>query len=455
MKRWVLAAACLIALSAAADELEDFVHQQREAKDIPGLVLAIVKNGKVDRVVASGKASLDLDVPVKRESAFEIGSLTKAFTAELVMMLVEEGKLSLDDNIGKHVERSPDIWKDVTIYHLLTHTSGLPNYTDLRPTMILTSQRFTYTDLFELVKDKKLLFAPGDEFRYSNTNYYFLGKIIENLTGKTYAEYLKEKILDPLKMDNTTPQKPRSVIKNRAVGYMKFGNHMSVMPLLDAEGAYAAGFLVSTVDDMAKWDKALLEGNLLKPESYKKMYAYPKVKDGDSSYGFGWGLGEIAGHIAIQHGGGTGGFTSYLLRLPEDKLSVIVLSNLAMADVASIAVGAAKFALPALVEKVIRDPDTALTKKHREIMDKLMDGTLQRTPFDEKTAEALFPDRIAQARQRVLALGKIEKVELLEHKHEPRLLTRRYRVIFEKEKLQLVIRENADKKIVAIFLQPD
>jgi CubicO group peptidase (beta-lactamase class C family) len=455
MKKWVLMLAALAFASANADELEDFVHKEREARRIPGLVVATIKDGKVDRVVTSGKASLDLDVPVKRNTAFEIGSMTKAFTAELIMILVEEGKVKLDEPIGTYLENTPETWKDITVRKMLTHTSGLPNYTSLRPAIIVNGERTSYDDLFDLVKNKQLDFKPGSKYAYSNTNYYFLGKIIEKTSGETFEKFLQEKILTPLGMENTTPQRARGIIANRAVGYMQIATSYSIVPYLDSTGGYAAGSLVSTVDDLAKWDKALLEGKLLKPESYGEMYKRVPIDGGVSTYGFGWDVSEIAGHRAIQHGGGTGGFSTFIVRLPDDNLSVVVLSNLAQADVASIAHGVAKLVEPGLVEKPIRDPDASISKRHREVIDKIMDGTIQRTPFEENTANELFPDLIAQARTLMQSYGKLEKFELLEHKHEPKLLTRRYRMIFEKARFQLVVRENEKSKIVAIFLLPD
>jgi hypothetical protein len=206
---------------------------------------------------------------------------------------------------------------------------------------------------------------------------------------------------------------------------------------------------------MAKWDKALLEGKLLKPETREKMYQTTKIKEGISTYAFGWDVSEVAGHKARQHGGGTGGFSTYILRLPDDKLSVVVLTNLAQSDVAFIARGAARIELPELAEKAIRDPDVEITKKHKSIIEKITDGTIQRTPFEEATANELFPTLVAQARQQLISFGKLEKFELLEHKHEPKMLTRRYRMVFEKAQLQLVIRENGNDKIIAIFLRPD
>src|SRR5688572_2834117 len=179
MKKWVLVAACLAAVGAFGDELEDFVNKDRADIKIPGLVVVIIKDGNVDRVVTSGVANFDLDVPVKRETVFEIGSMTKAFTAELIMMLEEEGKLSINDKVSKYIDSSPETWKDITIRHLLTHTSGIANYTSLKPEWILSGKRMTYDEMFELVKDRPLDFPLGDKYQYSNTCYYILGKIIE------------------------------------------------------------------------------------------------------------------------------------------------------------------------------------------------------------------------------------------------------------------------------------
>lgn len=454
--RLSLAALLVVATSvASADELSAYVNRERLVRDIPGMVLATIKNGHVDRVVASGMASLDLKVPVTRDTVFEIGSMTKAFTAELIMMLVEDGKVKLDEKISKYLEGCPETWKDISVRNLLNHTSGLPNYTSIKPGVLLLGQRITYPEIFDLVKDMKLEFAPGDKFEYSNTNYYFLGQIIENVSGKEYTDFLKERILEPLKMTKTRPQAPRSVIENRSVGYMKVGNALTVPPLINPDSGWAAGYLVSTVDDLAKWDDALLKGKLLKKESYDEMYKVVPIKDGTSPYGFGWDVSKMNGHVARQHGGGTAGFSSYILRLPDDKLSVVVLSNLAQTDVASIARGAARIVLPELSEKAILDPDPKLTKFHREIVEKIIDNSIQRTPFAKETADELFPNLIEQARQMLLSFGKLTKFELLEHKLEPGLLSRRYRMVFEKARMQLFITENSEHKIVTIFIRAD
>jgi CubicO group peptidase (beta-lactamase class C family) len=317
---------CLLAGHSWADKVDDYVKAQMEQRRIPGLALTLVKDGRVTKTEAYGFANLEVKAPAGRETAFEIGSITKQFTAALILMLVEDGKLNLDDKINRFFTNAPQKWSDITIRHLLTHTSGLKNYTGLpgfEATRKLDAQKFVAT-----IEVQPLTGKPGDAFNYCNTGYNLLGYIIEKVTGKSYWEVLRARILDRLEMRATTSRDLRPIIEHRADGY-EIENGKLVNRDSDLTDVFSAGAIVSTIGDMVKWNASLDSGKLLSGASRGAMWTGVTLNNGVKyPYGFGWRLDEHNGHRTIWHSGTTSGFTSSLLRFPDEKLAVIVLCNL-------------------------------------------------------------------------------------------------------------------------------
>jgi CubicO group peptidase (beta-lactamase class C family) len=311
---------------ACGDNIDDFVKAQMQQRRIPGLVLAIVKDGKAIKHDAYGIANVELNAPVRKETVFEIGSVTKQFTAALVLLLVEEGKLSLDDRITRFFENAPEAWKGITVRHLLTHTSGLKNYTGLpgfEATKKLNAEKFVATLGAHPLESK-----PGETFKYCNSGYNLAGYIIENVTGKSYWEVLRTRILEPLEMKATTKRDLEPVIPNRADGYeLKEGKWINRDS--DLTDVFAAGAMVSTVGDLLKWNTLLDNGKLFSEKFRESLWNGVPLNNGAKHpYGLGWRLDDHKGRRTIWHSGSTSGFTASLLRFPDEKLAIIVLCNL-------------------------------------------------------------------------------------------------------------------------------
>jgi CubicO group peptidase (beta-lactamase class C family) len=309
-----------------ADPTDDLVREEMKRQKVPGLTLAVVKDGKVVKVEGYGLANVEHQVPAKRETVYQSGSVGKQFAAAAVLLLAEDGKLKLDDLISKHLPDVPEAWKAVTVRHLLTHTAGIAEYTfalDL-------TRNYTEDELLKKAYTFKLEFPPGEKWQYSNTGYAVLGILVSKVAGKFYGDFLGERVFSPLEMKSRIINEA-DIIPHRAAGYRfvkgELKNQEWVAPALNTT---ADGSLYVTVDDLIKWDAALTARKLFKKESYEAMWTPVKTKDGkEHPYGFGWMLGESNGHKRIHHGGAWQGFTSYIDRYPDDGLTVIVLMNAA------------------------------------------------------------------------------------------------------------------------------
>lgn len=305
---------------------------QNYARDgnFSGAVL-VAKDGKVVFRKAYGLADREWRVPNTPDTRFRIGSMTKQFTAAAILKLAEQGKLSLTDPVSKYYP-APPAWSGVTIKHLLALSSGiadytavpgyfgLPSRTDLKPEQIIA-----------VVQDKPLQFQPGEKWSYSNTGYILLGYIIEKASGVTYAQYLHDDILAPLRLDNTGYDDTTSLLSKRAHGYdMRDGQFVNA-PYLSMTQPYAAGSLYSTVDDLLAWQSALIGGKVVSPASVAAMFT-----DYGFHYGFGQFIETMHGRRMWDHAGGINGFFSILSRFPDDGLTIAVLSNYTQSDIGRI-----------------------------------------------------------------------------------------------------------------------
>jgi CubicO group peptidase (beta-lactamase class C family) len=318
-----------------------------KAQQIPGVSLAVIKNGEIVLAKGYGLANVEHQVPVKPETIFQSGSMGKQFTATAVMMLVEAGKLSLDDKLIKFFPDGPDAWRNITIRHLLTHTSGMgdyPNDFDLR-------RDYTEDEMIQRIKAIPLTFQPGEKWSYSNLGYVTLGVLIHKISGQFYGDFLQERVFKPLGMSTARVISEADIVPNRAAGYRlvngELKNQNWVSPTLNTT---ADGALYLTVYDMAKWDAALYTEKLLKRSSLEQMWTPVKLNDGKTSpYGFGWALGELRGHHIVEHGGSWQGFKSQISRYVDDKLTVVVFANQARANPAKLAHAVAGIYNPELI----------------------------------------------------------------------------------------------------------
>ena len=329
-----------------AAKIDEYMNAAVKVNRFSGSIL-VARDGQPIISKGYGMANYELDVPNTPQTVFRLGSLTKQFTATAVMMLQERGKLSVSDSICKHLSDCPAAWQPVTIRHLLTHTSGIPNYTALPDHGKTISLPVTHASLIARFKDKPLEFAPSEKFKYGNSGYYLLGVIIERASGKPYEDFLRDNIFKPLGMTQTGYDSSRSIIKNRAAGYEVSDGSLVNAPYIDMSIPFAAGALYSSVEDLLRWDQALYTEKLFARKSLDEIFTPFRERFPGTSYGYGWEIAKQFDRQALQHNGEINGFSTFIARFPADRMTVIVLGNNAVAngrgianDLSAIAFGA-------------------------------------------------------------------------------------------------------------------
>lgn len=323
---------CLLATSiVSAQSLEskiDKILTEQFKSNETGVSALVAKDGKVIYRKAFGKADLELDVNMTPENVFEVGSITKQFTAVGILMLLEEGKLTLEDDITKFIPDYPTKGKKITVHHLLTHTSGIKSYTGMRKfgeVMTMHKSPLKFIDFF---KNEPMDFDPGEKYKYNNSGYFLLGYIIEKASGMSYQKFIKERIFDKIGMNNSYYGSHQEVIKNRASGYNKRNGKFSNAQYISLTLPYAAGSIMSTVDDMLKWQTAITTDVFVKEATIDKAFTNYTLNNGEKiNYGYGWSLNEINDVTTIEHGGAIPGYLSMGVFVPSDNVYVIVFSN--------------------------------------------------------------------------------------------------------------------------------
>jgi CubicO group peptidase (beta-lactamase class C family) len=341
----LLSIACL-AQDGVSAKVDEYIRSEMQAQQIPGLSLAVIKNGQIVLARGYGLANVEHQVPVKPETIFQSGSMGKQFTATAVMMLVEEGKLSLDDKITKYFPDGPEAWRNITVRHLLTHTSGMTDY----PRDFDRRRDYTEDELYQRIKTVPLAFQPGEKWSYSNLAYIMLGILIHQVSGKFYGDFLQERVFKPLGMSTARVISETDIVPNRAAGYRSVNGQLKnqnwVSPSLNTT---ADGALYLTIFDMAKWDAALYTDKLLKKSSLEEMWTPVKLNDGKTHpYGFGWFIAERRGRRIVEHSGSWQGFKSHIARYIDDKLTVVVFANQARANPGKLVHGVAALFNPEL-----------------------------------------------------------------------------------------------------------
>lgn len=323
-------------IAAQADE---YCRAQGAVNKFSGSIL-VARGDQVLFAKGFGMANVEHEVPNTPQTKFRLGSITKQFTAMAILILQEQGKLSVDALVSEHVEGCPEAWKEVTIHHLLTHTSGIPSFTSLPGYGASMPLPSSPKQTLDRVREMPLEFAPGEKFVYSNSGYVLLGQIIERVSGKPYEKFLPEVIFEPLGMKDTGYDFSAPIVPHRAAGYRRIGDTLANAAYLDMTIPHAAGALYSTVEDLHRWSVALDEGKLISSGAYEKMYTPAK-----GNYAYGWMIDEQFGRKRIGHGGGINGFSTYIGRFPGEKLCVVVLSNMEGSPPAAVAGGLAAIAL--------------------------------------------------------------------------------------------------------------
>jgi CubicO group peptidase (beta-lactamase class C family) len=320
--------------ASSAVGIDQLLHAEIKARRIPGLAVGVIQDGRLVEAKGYGIAHLEWDAPVSADTIFDLASITKPFTAMLVMMLVEEGKVALGASIGEYLSNAPSTWSGISVRQLLSHSAGITE------TMGFGARGSIPMDLptalvFEHVRRQPLIAPPGTRGRYTDQGYFLLGMIIEKMGKAPWAGLLRERIFEPLGMSSTSVLDQWEIVKHRAANYsFREGRLVNARRHWQVELPSPFGIL-STVKDLAKWDRAIAEDKLLKRSTFAEMCRPATLNDGrpvtiyGAPYGLGWRLDDLRGRRVVEHGGFTG---THFMRLPEDGLSVIVLTNL---DVAS------------------------------------------------------------------------------------------------------------------------
>jgi D-alanyl-D-alanine carboxypeptidase len=427
---------------AGADEVDRLVEAQMRKRNVPGLSLAVVRDGKVVKARGYGFANLELKAAATPETVYEVGSLTKQVTAAAVMLLVEEGRLSLEDKISKHFSGLPGAWGAVTVRHLLTHTSGIKTYVGT-PGFEL-SRRLSGDEFIKAAGGLPLLFEPGTSWDYSNTNFNLLGHLVERASGKPFWQFLEERLFRPLGMTATRYNDHRRVIPLRADGYFfREGGWAKRDPPVWDVGA--AGALLSTALDMAKWETALEAGRVLKASSLEQMWTPVRLSGGGTyPYGFGWSVETFRGRRLLSHGGLMAGFSAYVARYPEERLTVVVLCNLAnlreFPPAGRIGTAVAALYIPSLALDALReaaDAEPQVTQTLRAALHGFLEGRPDASLFTPQSFAFLTSERGAALRKELSARGALTSLALLERREEGRDRVYLYRAALGRDKVYL------------------
>ena len=325
---WILLLPAQFARGAQPDdEVARAVRAEMAKQHIPGLAILVSRNGVPIRAQGFGLASLELNVPVNPETIFQSGSIGKQFTATAVMLLVEEGKIGLDDPLSKYFADGPEWWSEVTIRELLSHTAGFTDYPkdfDLR-------KDYSEEELLKVVEAIPPAYPPGTNWAYSNLGYVTLGVLIHRVSGQYFGDFLQDRVFKPLGMSTTRIISEADIIPNRAAGYrLEKGEIKNQEWVSPSANSTADGSLYFTILDLAKWDAALFTEKVLKESSKREMWTVATLRDGKpnpSSYGFAWFVDSRNGHRLVGHGGRWQGFTTHIARYLDDRLTIVILTN--------------------------------------------------------------------------------------------------------------------------------
>jgi D-alanyl-D-alanine carboxypeptidase len=445
------------AVPAHADRIDEIVRMRMAERNIPGAAIAVIKNGRVLKIKGYGLASVEFNAPVTTDTVFEIGSVSKQMTAAGIMLLVQDGRVSLDERVSKYLPDTPEAWKDVTVRHLLTHSSGIKSYTSL--TGFELSRRVKIDGFIKQLSPYPLEFTPGEKNVYSNSGYNLLAYIIETQSGKPYMDFMRERIFLPLGMTRTGDRDPRNVIPLRANGY-----EWQVDKLVGRDGSLTdlmgAGSITSTIADMVKWETALRGEKLLTAESKKSIWTPFVFNNGSPSpYGFGWRISDVREHKLIGHTGQTAGFGAAIFRYVNNDVTVIALTNLGELGMGSlIATSAVKAILPSLSLKNLKKVSGPLPPNSASLVLALSDrikGTINETVYSSEMMRTLRSPRARALDDRLKAAGSIKDISYAGSETIDGKTVYRYLVIAERRVMLWRIGEDDADRIREMTLEED
>ncbi|ESU19812.1 beta-lactamase [Flavobacterium enshiense DK69] len=318
---------CSLSAQEFKKKIDSIIQKEFSEINEPGGAFLIAKNGRILYEKAFGKSNLELNVNMTTENVFQIGSMTKQFTAVSILILEKQGKLNINDPISKFVPDYPS-GNEITIRHLLTHTSGIKDFTKIKTISDIAQKEMTPKMMVNFFKDEPNDFKPGEKFEYNNSGYVLLGHIIELTSGTTYEDFIQKNIFEKIKMNNSYYASDRKIIKNRAYGYHKKKDGFVNKTIINFSVPFSSGSLMSTLEDMLKWQNALNQNQILDSVNLNKAFEKSKLNNGEEiTYGFGWHIKEINGILTREHGGSVFGFKSMAVYIPSKDIYVIGFSN--------------------------------------------------------------------------------------------------------------------------------
>ena len=397
----------LITAFAGADEIDRMVETRLKRDNVPGTSIAVVREGKVIKARGYGLADVENNVPATEHTVYQWASVTKQFTAGGIMLLAQDNKLDLGAPVSRYYTNAPSSWSNVTVRHLIYHTAGMKSYTGIKDFFKTIRKDYEHEELIDLVRKMPLEFDPGERSSYNNTAYYVLGLIIESVSGKSYDDFLTERIFKPAGMTTARLNEQFEIIPNRATGYTGTSNKLVRAEFVSPTQPYSAGALVGTVLDLAKWDAALYDDAIFSNSAKDQIWTPARLNNDDEvPYGFGWAVETLRGHRRVSHSGGIHGFSTHIARFIDDKLTIIVLMNSDRSDAGSLARAIAGHYLPgvtlASVKPPKKDPDPELTARLKQSLFDLVENKRSDTIVPEFLQDyARSTNRIAALKERL------------------------------------------------------